>query len=146
MKNNTKLIMENWRKFLKEGPDDESSYYSPASEEPPEGFQHDAYNDGGFNPDDSGIESFEPDVDDLGPEGEEAMVPPSDEDLEGEMARDSSARDAWQGSEGAYADAIEAGGSDDDALAAAEEYWDESGYDMDSDADVDIDEDESFDD
>ena len=115
MKNNTKLIMENWRKFLKEGPDDESSYYSPASEEPPEGFynddypdgfdpdapsqpyyspaseepaegfQHDDYNEGGFNPDDSGIKSFEPDVDDLGPEGAEAMVPPSDEDLEGEL-------------------------------------------------------------
>ena len=85
MKNNTKLIMENWRKFLKEGPDDESSYYSPASEEPPEGFHDDNYNKGGFDPDDSGIKSFEPDVDDLGPEGAEAMVPPSDEDLEGEL-------------------------------------------------------------
>ena len=26
MKNNTKLIMENWRKFLKEGPADEEDY------------------------------------------------------------------------------------------------------------------------
>ena len=75
MKNSTKLIMETWRKFLKEGdvneegqysdPDEQVSgepisdedlegdqtYYNPASEEPPEGFYDEDYNEEGFDPD-----------------------------------------------------------------------------------------------
>ena len=75
MKNNTKLIMETWRRFLSEGlPDDpgqmedpedpvsgspvsdsdlegDQSYYSPASEEPSEGYYDEDYNPQGFDPD-----------------------------------------------------------------------------------------------
>ena len=36
MKNNTKIIMENWRKFLKEGPDDELDLDSEPSPLDPE--------------------------------------------------------------------------------------------------------------
>ena len=122
MKNNTKLIMENWRKFLKEGPADEGDYTGL---------------------DDDGLPLETQDLVDEMP-GE---LPPvgvdEDPDLEGYMhdiPRDSSARDAWQGSEGAYADVIETGGSDEDAVAAAEDYWNESGYNLD-DEDYDLDND-----
>ena len=96
--------MENWRKFLKEGPDDEEGYVDPNT---------------GLDAD--GLPS---DVDDLVDEPPGELPAVNDPDLEGDMPdmpRDSSARDAWQGSEGAYADVIETGGSDEDAVAAAEE-------------------------
>jgi hypothetical protein len=60
MKNNTKLIMETWRRFLKEGPfmdnpDLESGEESlnVIKDEPDEGYLDDEYNPDGFNPDDS---------------------------------------------------------------------------------------------
>lgn len=43
MKNNTKLIMETWRRFLKE---------DILDDEPPEGYYHEKYNDEGSNLDD----------------------------------------------------------------------------------------------
>ena len=43
MKNNTKLIMENWRKFLKEGPDDDLDLdLEPLPLEPEEEYLYDA--------------------------------------------------------------------------------------------------------
>ena len=46
MKNNTKLIMETWRKFLNEGPT-----YIESVEEPDEGFHKDGYGEAGYDPD-----------------------------------------------------------------------------------------------
>ena len=128
--------MENWRKFLKEGPDDESSYYSPALEEPSEGFYDDDYNP----------EGFEPDVDDLGPEGPEAMIPPSDEDLEGEVKFDPQAREDFKAREAIYSNAYDASG--DEALAdqAVEDSMQYSGEELERIAYPDFDDDESFDD
>ena len=48
MKNNTKLIMETWRRFLKE---------DVLDDEPSEGYLDDEYNPEGFNPDDEGLDN-----------------------------------------------------------------------------------------
>ena len=60
MKNNTKLIMENWRKFLKEGPDEEENYTGL---------------------DDDGLPHEDSDLVDEKPED---LPPPVDSDLEGD--------------------------------------------------------------
>ena len=59
MKSNTKLIMETWRRFLKEGPfmdnpdieSDEGSL-DILEDEPEAGYYDDEYNPDGFSPDD----------------------------------------------------------------------------------------------
>jgi hypothetical protein len=61
MKNNTKLIMENWRKFLKEGPGDEDGFVNP-----------NGVGENGYPEDDEG----------LGPEGSAALDAPHDPELE----------------------------------------------------------------
>lgn len=48
MKNNTKLIMETWRKFLNEGPIMDNPYIES---EPDEGFHKDGYAEAGYDPD-----------------------------------------------------------------------------------------------
>ena len=50
MKNNTKLIMETWRKFLNEGPIMDNPYIESESE-PDEGFHKDGYAEAGYDPD-----------------------------------------------------------------------------------------------
>lgn len=110
MKNNTKLIMENWRKFLKEGPDDESSYTGldadgmPLEEpdlvtEPPEELDQ---------PEDPDLSGDMPEygMDDLGEEEYDYDVPfdhdyaPYGEDPDGEGEDPSEEGQAWMDERG----------------------------------------------
>ena len=96
MKNNTKLIMENWRKFLKEGPGDEDGFVDPNGDIPGVGKD--------------GFPEAEPDL------GDEALAdePVSDTDL--------SARDTFHAAEGVVADALDDGATQSAADKAGIDY------------------------
>ena len=74
MKNNTKLIMETWRRFLKE---------DVLDDEPSEGYLDDEYNPEGFNPDDEGLDNpidGEPPFDHAEPPEEDGIMADDDYD------------------------------------------------------------------
>ena len=74
MKNNTKLIMETWRRFLKE---------DVLDDEPSEGYFDDEYNPEGFNPDDEGLDNpidGEPPFDHAEPPEEDGIMADDDYD------------------------------------------------------------------
>lgn len=74
MKNNTKLIMETWRRFLKE---------DILDDEPSEGYLDDEYNPEGFNPDDEGLDNpidGEPPFDHAEPPEEDGIMADDDYD------------------------------------------------------------------
>ena len=74
MKNNTKLIMETWRRFLKE---------DILDDEPPEGYFDDKNNPKGFNPDDEGLDNpidGEPPFDHAEPPEEDGIMADDDYD------------------------------------------------------------------
>ena len=110
MKNNTKLIMENWRKFLKEGPDEEEGYIDPNT---------------GLNPD--GLPSEDSDLVDEDPAD---LPPPEDSDLEGDVPFDPQAREDFQSREAIYSDEYERTGSEDLADRAVEDSMQYSGEDL----------------
>ena len=141
MKNNTKLIMETWRRFLSEGsPEDpgqmqdpeepvsgepldgdpdlegDQPYYSPASEEPPEGFYDDDYPDG-FDPD-------APSQPYYSPASEEPPEGFYDDDYNDKVGFDPdapsemSARERDRQFRANYSDAIESGMSHEEAMAS----------------------------
>ena len=135
MKNNTKLIMETWRRFLSEGsPDDpghmqdpdepvygepldgdedlevDQPYYSPASEEPVVGFYDEDYNPQGFDPD-----AY------YSPASEEPTEGFYDEDynpqgFDPDASREMSPRDRDRQFRSDYDDAIESDMSHDEAM------------------------------
>lgn len=74
MKNNTKLIMETWRRFLKE---------DILDDEPPEGYYDDDYNPDGFDPDAVSLDNpidGEPPFDHAEPPEEDDMMADDDYD------------------------------------------------------------------
>ena len=74
MKNNTKLIMETWRRFLKE---------DILDDEPPEGYLDDKNNPEGFNPDDEDLDNpidGEPPFDHAEPPEEDGIMADDDYD------------------------------------------------------------------
>lgn len=108
MKNNTKLIMENWRKFLKEGPADEGDYTGL---------------------DDDGLPLETQDLVDEMP-GE---LPPvgvdEDPDLEG-MDFDPQAREDFQSREAIWSSVYEETGSEELADKAVEDSMQHSGEEL----------------
>ena len=90
MKNNTKLIIETWRRFIKEGPfmdnpDLESGEESldVLKDEPSEGYFDDDYNEDGFNPDANSLDNpidGEPPFDHAAPPKEDGIMADDDYD------------------------------------------------------------------
>jgi len=85
MKSNTKLIMENWRKFLSEGPMGEDEFADPMGMRDDMGGEQLTMSDTGL--DEDGLPEEPEDLVSMPPED---LPPPSDDDLMGDMGSDPS--------------------------------------------------------